>query len=164
MKGTRSGRSSAGGLPRPSLRRRGCPRPPSNSPSSLPADNFQDQMKRELAYREEMVQQLQIVRGEQGLRAPSQPGGGRGPGAGGRPERPLPCRPRPSSSCPPQIPCATSSTRNGRPATPFSRSSKVGGSLYARAPKGSAVGGRTRGSWQESFPALPALRSGRTES
>nr|XP_025966533.1 SKI family transcriptional corepressor 1 [Dromaius novaehollandiae] len=25
-------------------------------------DNFQDQMKRELAYREEMVQQLQIVR------------------------------------------------------------------------------------------------------
>ncbi|OWK50430.1 SKI family transcriptional corepressor 1 [Lonchura striata] len=27
-----------------------------------PADNFQDQMKRELAYREEMVQQLQIVR------------------------------------------------------------------------------------------------------
>lgn len=26
-------------------------------------DNFQDQMKRELAYREEMVQQLQIVRG-----------------------------------------------------------------------------------------------------
>jgi len=25
------------------------------------ADNFQDQMKRELAYREEMVQQLQIV-------------------------------------------------------------------------------------------------------
>lgn len=29
-----------------------------------PADNFQDQMKRELAYREEMVQQLQIVRGK----------------------------------------------------------------------------------------------------
>lgn len=29
-----------------------------------PSDNFQDQMKRELAYREEMVQQLQIVRGE----------------------------------------------------------------------------------------------------
>lgn len=29
-----------------------------------PTDNFQDQMKRELAYREEMVQQLQIVRGE----------------------------------------------------------------------------------------------------
>lgn len=29
----------------------------------MPADNFQDQMKRELAYREEMVQQLQIVRG-----------------------------------------------------------------------------------------------------
>lgn len=28
-----------------------------------PTDNFQDQMKRELAYREEMVQQLQIVRG-----------------------------------------------------------------------------------------------------
>lgn len=28
-------------------------------------DNFQDQMKRELSYREEMVQQLQIVRGEQ---------------------------------------------------------------------------------------------------
>lgn len=26
-------------------------------------DNFQDQMKRELSYREEMVQQLQIVRG-----------------------------------------------------------------------------------------------------
>uniref|UniRef100_A0A4W3JB94 Uncharacterized protein n=2 Tax=Callorhinchus milii TaxID=7868 RepID=A0A4W3JB94_CALMI len=26
-------------------------------------DSFQDQMKRELAYREEMVQQLQIVRG-----------------------------------------------------------------------------------------------------
>ena len=26
------------------------------------SDNFQDQMKRELAYREEMVQQLQIVR------------------------------------------------------------------------------------------------------
>lgn len=26
-----------------------------------PTDNFQDQMKRELAYREEMVQQLQIV-------------------------------------------------------------------------------------------------------
>lgn len=25
-------------------------------------DNFQDQMKRELAYREEMVQQLQMVR------------------------------------------------------------------------------------------------------
>lgn len=30
----------------------------------LPIDNFQDQMKRELSYREEMVQQLQIVRGE----------------------------------------------------------------------------------------------------
>lgn len=29
---------------------------------SLLLDNFQDQMKRELAYREEMVQQLQIVR------------------------------------------------------------------------------------------------------
>lgn len=29
-----------------------------------PTDNFQDQMKRELAYREEMVQQLQIVRGK----------------------------------------------------------------------------------------------------
>lgn len=28
------------------------------------ADNFQDQMKRELSYREEMVQQLHIVRGE----------------------------------------------------------------------------------------------------
>ncbi|CAF92834.1 unnamed protein product [Tetraodon nigroviridis] len=27
------------------------------------SDNFQDQMKRELAYREEMVQQLQMVRG-----------------------------------------------------------------------------------------------------
>lgn len=27
------------------------------------SDNFQDQMKRELSYREEMVQQLQIVRG-----------------------------------------------------------------------------------------------------
>lgn len=27
-------------------------------------DNFQDQMKRELSYREEMVQQLHIVRGE----------------------------------------------------------------------------------------------------
>lgn len=27
-------------------------------------DSFQDQMKRELSYREEMVQQLQIVRGE----------------------------------------------------------------------------------------------------
>jgi len=26
-------------------------------------DSFQDQMKRELSYREEMVQQLQIVRG-----------------------------------------------------------------------------------------------------
>lgn len=29
-----------------------------------PSDNFQDQMKRELSYREEMVQQLHIVRGE----------------------------------------------------------------------------------------------------
>ncbi|OXB77623.1 UNVERIFIED_CONTAM: hypothetical protein H355_002932, partial [Colinus virginianus] len=29
---------------------------------NLARDNFQDQMKRELAYREEMVQQLQIVR------------------------------------------------------------------------------------------------------
>lgn len=29
--------------------------------SSIHTDNFQDQMKRELAYREEMVQQLQIV-------------------------------------------------------------------------------------------------------
>lgn len=28
------------------------------------SDNFQDQMKRELSYREEMVQQLHIVRGE----------------------------------------------------------------------------------------------------
>lgn len=27
-------------------------------------DSFQDQMKRELSYREEMVQQLQIVRGK----------------------------------------------------------------------------------------------------
>lgn len=29
----------------------------------ISSDNFQDQMKRELSYREEMVQQLQIVRG-----------------------------------------------------------------------------------------------------
>lgn len=29
---------------------------------TLISDNFQDQMKRELAYREEMVQQLQMVR------------------------------------------------------------------------------------------------------
>lgn len=45
------------------------PRPPprpgigADTPPPDPADNFQDQMKRELAYREEMVQQLQIVRG-----------------------------------------------------------------------------------------------------
>ncbi|KAK9394174.1 Dual specificity mitogen-activated protein kinase kinase 5 [Crotalus adamanteus] len=45
--------SAAAGLPAASFQQ---------PPPSLPADNFQDQMKRELAYREEMVQQLQIVR------------------------------------------------------------------------------------------------------
>lgn len=33
-------------------------------PAICSSDNFQDQMKRELSYREEMVQQLHIVRGE----------------------------------------------------------------------------------------------------
>lgn len=39
------------------------PAPGTGADLPAPPDNFQDQMKRELAYREEMVQQLQIVRG-----------------------------------------------------------------------------------------------------
>ncbi|NXD78522.1 SKOR1 protein, partial [Halcyon senegalensis] len=47
-----------GDTPHPSS----CPAPGAVLTLPVPADNFQDQMKRELAYREEMVQQLQIVR------------------------------------------------------------------------------------------------------
>ncbi|XP_067411613.1 SKI family transcriptional corepressor 1 isoform X2 [Emydura macquarii macquarii] len=70
-------------------------------------DNFQDQMKRELAYREEMVQQLQIVRGKAPLR--------------GRPAR------KPRRRLGPftfrwEIPCVTNWTRRGKLATPSSRS------------------------------------------
>lgn len=48
------GPSKTGGIPERCL----------SNPPPRPPDNFQDQMKRELAYREEMVQQLQIVRGK----------------------------------------------------------------------------------------------------